>query len=518
MDYSKIFGGRSSSSKTTPPKPVEKKEDKPKIITPILKGTGGFISSAISSPSGNMPSSPATTAPSSAPSSPSIPFPPAINAPDGGASRPSVPSPEEPLILEVDYPGPYGDIPMYGEEVIIESNPMDEMDDGDEVYNPTLNSIPTPTKSQILPMKVVPPKPKEALPVPSKVMTAVDTPIKNNDASSSSSVPITGVTSGATGSTTLSKGKDHVPTVILMIGMAGSGKSTLMHRLLLDFQAQKKRVYSINLDPAVRNLPYPINIDIRDTIDYKEAMKHFKLGPNGAIMTCLNLFATRFDQVLELIDKRASELDYVIIDTPGQIEVFNWSASGQIICDTLAVSYPTVVCYTVDTVRCTRPVCFMSNMMYCCSILYKTKLPFICAFNKVDVMRHDFVKQWLSDFEEFGKALNDSETTYLQSLSRSMSLALEEFYKNLNNCGVSAKTGEGMKEFNECLKVATEEYHTQYLDYLEDQKTNMAARRERIIQANMEKFEKSLDKSQQKQFQTAEPSPTLLGDILDRLD
>ena len=32
-------------------------------------------------------------------------------------------------------------------------------------------------------------------------------------------------------------------------------------------------------------------------------------------------------------------------DTPGQIEVFNWSASGQIICDALAVTYPTVICY-----------------------------------------------------------------------------------------------------------------------------------------------------------------------------
>lgn len=33
---------------------------------------------------------------------------------------------------------------------------------------------------------------------------------------------------------------------------------------------------------------------------------------------------------------------YVFIDTPGQIEVFTWSASGQIITETLASSFPTV--------------------------------------------------------------------------------------------------------------------------------------------------------------------------------
>lgn len=64
----------------------------------------------------------------------------------------------------------------------------------------------------------------------------------------------------------------------------------------------------LNLDPAVKNLPYTANIDIRDTIKYKEIMKQYNLGPNGAIVTALNLFTTRFDQVLSFVDKRASQL------------------------------------------------------------------------------------------------------------------------------------------------------------------------------------------------------------------
>lgn len=90
----------------------------------------------------------------------------------------------------------------------------------------------------------------------------------------------------------------HNPTVILVIGMAGVGKSTLMHRLNLYCRQNEIKGYFINLDPAVRNVSYSVNIDIRDTVNYKEVMSQYGLGPNGAILTSLNLFATRFDQVV----------------------------------------------------------------------------------------------------------------------------------------------------------------------------------------------------------------------------
>lgn len=85
-------------------------------------------------------------------------------------------------------------------------------------------------------------------------------------------------------------------------------------------QENNTPTYVINLDPAVKNLPFEPNIDIRNTIEYKKVMKQYhniyefcntkryNLGPNGAIMTSLNLFSTRFDQVMKFIDKRAPEL------------------------------------------------------------------------------------------------------------------------------------------------------------------------------------------------------------------
>jgi Conserved hypothetical ATP binding protein len=73
-----------------------------------------------------------------------------------------------------------------------------------------------------------------------------------------------------------------------------------------------------------------------------------------------------------------------------------------------------------------------------CSILYKTRLPFILVFNKTDVERHEFAVEWMNDFEAFQEALAarerqdaDGEQTYMSSLMNSMSLVLDEFYKGL---------------------------------------------------------------------------------------
>lgn len=55
--------------------------------------------------------------------------------------------------------------------------------------------------------------------------------------------------------------------------MAGSGKTTLMQRLNAHLHAQNSPPYVVNLDPAVSHMPYTANIDIRDTVDYKEVMR-----------------------------------------------------------------------------------------------------------------------------------------------------------------------------------------------------------------------------------------------------
>ncbi|KAF3649620.1 GPN-loop GTPase 1 [Capsicum annuum] len=284
------------------------------------------------------------------------------------------------------------------------------------------------------------------------------------------------------------------PVIIIVVGMAGSGKTTFLHRLVCHTMASNLRGYVLNLDPAVLTLPFGANIDIRDTVRYKEVMKQFNLGPNGGILTSLNLFATKFDEVISVIEKRADQLDYVLVDTPGQIEIFTWSASGAIITEAFASTFPTVVTYVVDTPRSESPATFMSNMLYACSILYKTRLPLVLAFNKTDVANHEFALEWMKDFEVFHAAL-DADNTYTSTLTRSLSLALEEFYKNLRSVGVSAVSGAGMDAFFKAIDASAEEFMETYKADLDKRREEKQLLEENRRRENMEKLRKDMEKT-----------------------
>lgn len=260
---------------------------------------------------------------------------------------------------------------------------------------------------------------------------------------------------------------------------------------------EKKTVpYVVNLDPAVHSVPFESNIDIRDSINYKEVMKQYNLGPNGGILTSLNLFATKVDQIISLLEKRTAPnpenpsvkpIEHILVDTPGQIEVFVWSASGSILLETMATSFPTVIAYVIDTPRASSTSTFMSNMLYACSILYKTKLPMILVFNKTDVKDAEFAKEWMTDFDAFQQALRQEEDSgafgaeggaggfgsgsgYMGSLLNSMSLMLEEFYRHLSVVGVSSMTGDGVEEFFEAVETKRQEFERDYKPELERKK------------------------------------------------
>ncbi|XP_055332642.1 GPN-loop GTPase 1-like isoform X1 [Paramacrobiotus metropolitanus] len=289
-----------------------------------------------------------------------------------------------------------------------------------------------------------------------------------------------------------SAGETELPTCVLVLGMAGSGKTTFVQKLTDILNQTGSPPYLVNLDPAVRNVPYPVNIDIRDTVKYKAVMERFGLGPNGAIMTSLNLFTTKFSSVLDLLEKRKHQARYMVFDTPGQIEVFTWSASGTIITEALADVFPTVVIYVMDLSTSTSPITFMSNMLYACSILYKSKLPFLIALNKTDLVDPSCALNWMTDFEAFDLAI-EQEPTYAANLSRSLGLILDEFYNAIKAVPVSAATGQGFLELVQALDAAKQVYMTEYKPELQKMKEEQLQRKGKKHEDRFEKLKREVE-------------------------
>ena len=319
---------------------------------------------------------------------------------------------------------------------------------------------------------------------------------------------------------------EKLPICVIVVGMAGSGKTTLLSQLqrflddkyeTLDEAEGKPSdqededdddcipTYCVNLDPATLDTPYDVSIDIRDTVNYKQVMEQHQLGPNGAIMTSLNLFSTKFDQVMQILERRAEkdaekpsrDVECILVDTPGQIEAFTWSASGQIISESLASAFPTVLCFVVDTARCaSSPNTFMSNMLYACSMLFRTRLPLVVCFNKTDVVSHEFCLDWMRDYESFQQALDDHSASagFYGSLTRSLSLVLDEFYSNFANAvGVSAVTGDGMNEFWETVQKAVKTDFPQYLEDLKLRIEEQEAKRKAVARSQVRRLRRDID-------------------------
>lgn len=228
------------------------------------------------------------------------------------------------------------------------------------------------------------------------------------------------------------------PRTFVVVGMAGSGKTTFCHRLYSWLSTEivlkdglNSLITSINLDPAVRNSKMPLTIDIRDTVDYGEIMQKYDLGPNGCTNTCLNIFLLNFT--------KPEQSRYTIVDTPGQIEAFTWSSPGDAL---MSVLENTCILYVVDTSICGNKHAFVNNMLFAASLKCKFQRPVLVIFNKNDLEDLGKVVDWIRDFEVLKTALSEGESDL-----HSVILFFEEFYKNLDFVSLSSYTGSGKEDF-----------------------------------------------------------------------
>ncbi|MHA1129341.1 MAG: ATP/GTP-binding protein, partial [Candidatus Helarchaeota archaeon] len=134
---------------------------------------------------------------------------------------------------------------------------------------------------------------------------------------------------------------------VIFLGTAGSGKTSLCNSYGTWLQTDRKeRVSFVNLDPgAMEYLPYSPDFDIRNYFTVPELMKSEKLGPNGAIIRANELMLKESKMIINKIESLDSE--FILIDTPGQLEPFVFKEAGRILQNLQLIS-PTIGVFLID--------------------------------------------------------------------------------------------------------------------------------------------------------------------------
>lgn len=192
---------------------------------------------------------------------------------------------------------------------------------------------------------------------------------------------------------------------IIVLGTAGSGKTYLTGTLQSWLENYGFDVATINLDPAAEWLPYKPDVDVRNYVDAREVMEKYKLGPNGTLIASTDLMITKLDEIYDEVNSLRA--NYVIIDTPGQLEVFAFRESGPLILNTIVGESKSVILFLIDIVFSYRPSSLLSAFLLATSINVRLGKPQINVLTKIDLVSRDVVDKVISFIEDNEKFVHE---------------------------------------------------------------------------------------------------------------
>ncbi|MCS7128493.1 MAG: ATP/GTP-binding protein [Sulfolobales archaeon] len=188
-----------------------------------------------------------------------------------------------------------------------------------------------------------------------------------------------------------------MPYFIVILGTAGSGKTTLTATLSDYLSYLNLDAAIVNLDPAAENLKYKPDVDVRDYVNAREVMEKYGLGPNGSLIVSADLIAARLSEISEEVS--SLKANYIVIDTPGQLELFAFREAGPLIIRSLISGQKAVSLFLIDSILAEDPSSLLSSLLLASSINLRIGLSQINLLNKVDLIDDSEVKRIIEYME-----------------------------------------------------------------------------------------------------------------------
>jgi len=190
---------------------------------------------------------------------------------------------------------------------------------------------------------------------------------------------------------------------VIFVGPAGSGKSHLVDALGDWMEYNEVSAARLNLDPAAEWLPYEPDVDIRDYVDARSVMQKYQLGPNGALVAAVDMTIEYVDKIREEVESTGA--NYVLVDTPGQMELFAFRDSGPYIVRELVGGKRAVTVFVVDAVFASKPASLASVLFLALSTRFRLRLPQVNVVSKTDLLQPEMI-------EEIEERLNNPDELY----------------------------------------------------------------------------------------------------------
>ena len=237
---------------------------------------------------------------------------------------------------------------------------------------------------------------------------------------------------------------------IFISGTAGSGKSLLTSKLYEYYTKNGAFAAILNLDPGVESTPYTCDIDVRDYVDIVSIMQQYDLGPNGALIMANDLIASKIDDIKSEVDR--VNPDYLIVDTPGQIELFAYRSSGPFLVENISSEEKTNI-FLFDGALITSPVNFVSIALLATSIRLRLNVSTINVLTKTDLIgtKLNDILKWTTSLSTLENAIYKEADgdTYTLTTNILRGLNLGGFAQGL--IPVSNITGEGFMNLEGAL-------------------------------------------------------------------